>query len=113
MKSIRFKGTLLGGHKDHAVEFPHNPEELWGIPARPLWPGRRGHHVRVKLNGATGDSCIVPRSKKYWLIVDEGLKKDAAVSEGDKVSVVVEPLASLDSAIQPFTSKVERAKTRK
>ena len=75
MKATSYKGTLRGGHKDYAVEFPHTPEELWGIPPRALWPGRRGHHVRVKLNNTTGDTCIVPRLKKFWVIVDGELKK--------------------------------------
>jgi len=113
MKSTRFTGTLLGGHKDNAVEFPYNPEELWGIPARPLWPGRRGHHVQVKINGASGDTCIVPRLKKYWVIVDEGLKKEAAVSEGDTVSVIVEPLATPDPKKASTSPKVKTAKKRK
>src|SRR6185369_16309355 len=94
MKTIRFKGTVVGGHKDNAVEFPHNPEELWGIPPRPLWPGRRGHHVQIKLNNASGHTCIVPRLKRYWVVIDGELKKEAGVSEGDTVEVVIEPLAT-------------------
>ena len=113
MKSVRFKGIVLGGHKDNAVEFPHNPEELWGIPARPLWPGRRGHHVRVKLNDVTSDSCIVPRLKKYWLVIDGDLKKDAGVSEGDSISVVVEPLAAPDPKQKSPASKAKSSAKRK
>jgi len=113
MKATRYKGTLRGGHKDYAVEFPHNPEELWGIPPRPLWPGRRGHHVRVKLNNATGDTCIVPRLKKFWVVSDGELKREAGVSEGDTVNVVIEPLATPEPKNQSTSSKSKASKKKK
>ena len=60
MKKTEFKAVLLSGHKGiMAVEFPFDPEKLWSIPARALWPGRRGHHVEVKVNGVTAHSpCL-------------------------------------------------------
>jgi hypothetical protein len=92
MKRREFKAELLEGHKDAAVEVPFDPAWAWDISPRPLWHGRRGHEVRGKLNGCAFESFIVPRSKKFWMVVDKELKRKAKVSVGDVVSVSVEPL---------------------
>jgi hypothetical protein len=96
IKKERFKTVLLPGHKGAAVEVPFDPTKLWAIAARPLWPGRRGHTVRGELNGVSFGSCIVPRSRKFWMLVAEEVQWKAGVSVGDAVSVAVEPL--IDSA---------------
>jgi hypothetical protein len=87
-----FEGELLPGHKGAAVEVPFDPAKKWSIDARPLWPGRRGHTVRGKLNGVSFGSCIVPRSRKFWMLVDEDVQKKAGVSVGDTVRFSVEPM---------------------
>jgi hypothetical protein len=43
MKKKKFKAELLSGHKEDAVEVPFDPATEWGIRAKPLWRGRRGH----------------------------------------------------------------------
>ena len=96
MKMKRFKAELLAGHKGAAVEVPFDPAELWAISARPLWPGRRGHTVRAELNGVSFGSCIVPRSRRFWMLVDEEVQKKAGVSVGDTVRVSVEPVVDSD-----------------
>jgi Domain of unknown function (DUF1905) len=88
----RFKAVLLQGHKGAAVEVPFNPAQLWTIAARPLWHGRRGHPVKGKLNGVSFGSCIVPRSRKFWMLIDEEVQQKAGVFVGDTVRVCVEPL---------------------
>jgi hypothetical protein len=93
MKLKKFKGELLSGHKDqHAVGVPFDPTWTWGIDPKPLWRGRKGHAVKGKLNGHEFQSFIVPRLKKFWLLVDEGLKRTAKVSVGQVVRVSVEPM---------------------
>ena len=92
VKKERFRAQLLPGHKGAAVEVPFDPSKQWGIDGRPLWRGRRGHSVRGQLNGISFDSCIVPRSRKFWMLVDEGVQRMAGVSVGDTVRVTVEPL---------------------
>jgi hypothetical protein len=92
MKRREFKAEVLPGHKDAAVEVPFDPAWAWDISPKPLWRGRRGHEVKGKLNGCVFESFIVPRSKKFWMVVDEELKRKAKVSVGDVVSVSVEPL---------------------
>ena len=93
MRRKQFKAELLSGHKDAAVEVPFDPAEVWGIPPKPLWHGRRGHEVHGRLNGLPFESCIVPRQKKYFMIVDADTIKAARISVGDLVTTIVEPLA--------------------
>lgn len=52
---------------------------------------RRGHTVRGELNGVSFGSCIVPRSRKFWVLIDEDVQSKAQVKIGDCVSVTIEP----------------------
>jgi hypothetical protein len=94
MKKIRFAGELLLGHKGAAVEVPFDPAARWNIPPTPLWRGRRGHRVSGVLKRIRFESCIVPRSKRFWMLVDADLMRSAGVSVGDRIQVTVEPLAT-------------------
>jgi DNA-binding response OmpR family regulator len=47
VKKERFRSEILLGHKGAAVEVPFDPSMRWGIPAGPLWSGRRGHRVDI------------------------------------------------------------------
>ena len=93
MKKKRFKAEVLSGHKEDAVEVPFDPLKEWGTPAQPLWRGRRGHSVNATVNGFSFVSSIVPRQKKFYLIIDAEAKKGAEVHEGAVVQVAVEPYA--------------------
>ena len=92
MKVKKFKGEVLAGHKESAVEMPFDPAGAWGIDPKPLWRGRKGHGVKGKLNGRAFESVVVPRMKRFWLLVDAELEQNAKVSVGEVVSVSVEPL---------------------
>ena len=89
----KFKAELLSGHKEDAVEVPFDPGKEWGISPKPLWRGRRGHLVNASVNGFSFESSIVPRQKKFYLLIDAKAAKAAGVSNGAKVEVVVEPYA--------------------
>jgi hypothetical protein len=92
MKKKQFTAEILTGHKDHAVEVPFNPSEAWGLPAQPIWRGRRGHPVSGTLNGFRfEESFIVPRAKKFFMIIDKDLSRAAEVSAGDTVRIRIEP----------------------
>lgn len=92
MKMKRFKAAILPGHKDDAVEVPFNPTEVWGMPAQPIWRGRKGHPVSGTLNRTRfEESFIVPRAKKFFLMIDKEMMRDAGVSVGDSVSIAVKP----------------------
>ena len=93
MKKKSFKAEVLSGHKDNAVEVPFDPAQAWGIPARPLWRGRRGHAVNATINGFSFAGSIVPRQKRFFLLIDAEAKRAAKVSEGSIVRVALEPYA--------------------
>jgi hypothetical protein len=93
MKKKKFKAEVLSGHKEDAVEVPFDPEQVWGVPPKPLWRGRRGHLVNATVNGFSFESSIVPRQKKFYLLIDAEAAKAAGVPDGVKVEVVVEPYA--------------------
>jgi hypothetical protein len=90
--AARFSAVLLEGHKGTAVEVPFDPAERWTQAARALRPGRRGHWVRGTLEGVHFTSAIVPRSGRFWLLVDEPLRRAAGVRVGATVRVTIDPL---------------------
>jgi uncharacterized protein DUF1905 len=92
MKAAGFRGTILEGHKDAAVEVPFDPAERWGVEPVHLRRGRHGHRVRATVNGVSFETSIVPRSKRYWLELDPAALRAADVSGGDDVAVTVTPL---------------------
>ena len=93
MKQRKFKAEVLSGHKEQqAVEVPFDPAWAWGIDPKPMRRGRNGHEVKGELNGCAFESFVVPRSKKFWMLIDERLKRKAKVSVGDVVKVSIEPL---------------------
>ena len=92
MKRKAFKAEVLRGHKAVAVEVPFDPTWTWGIDPKPLWRGRKGHEVKGRLNGCEFKSFVVPRSMKFWMLVDEELKRKTKIVVGDVVRVSIEPL---------------------
>jgi hypothetical protein len=93
MKKRSFKAEVRSGHKEAAVEVPFDPAQVWGLPPRPLWRGRRGHVVTGSLNGSQfEESVIVPRAKRFFMIIDAELQQAAGVSVGDMVDVAVAPI---------------------
>jgi hypothetical protein len=91
MKKKRFKSELLSGHKESAIEVPFDPAEEWHIDPQPLWRGRRGHSVHVVINRVFFESAIVPRQKKFYLLIDAEAAKSAGISSDGLVEVAVEP----------------------
>jgi hypothetical protein len=92
MRKREFTAEILTGHTDDAVEVPFDPSEAWGLPSRPIWRGRRGHPVSGTLNGFHfAESFIVPRAKKFFLIIDKDMEREAGVAAGDTVHVRVAP----------------------
>jgi hypothetical protein len=93
MTKKKFKAELLSGHKEHAIEVPFDPGKEWGILPKSLWRGRRGHLVNATANGFSFESSIVPRQKKFYLLIDAEAAKAARVSDGVILEVAVEPYA--------------------
>ena len=90
MKIRKFKGEVLAGHKQDAVEVPFDPAEVWSAEPQPLWRGRRGHRVKGSVNGETFQSFIVPRQNKHYLLIDRELEGRIGIEEGDTVGITIE-----------------------
>lgn len=92
MRKKEFTAEILTGHTDDAVEVPFDPSAVWGQPARPVWRGRRGHPVSGTLNGFHfAESFIVPRARKFFLIIDKDMEREAGVGAGEVVRISIEP----------------------
>ena len=92
MTPVRIRGELLEGHKGAAVEVPFDPAGRWGRPPVALWKGRRGHPVRARLDGVEFESAIVPRSKRFWLLVDAKILSETGREIGEQLAITVEPI---------------------
>jgi hypothetical protein len=55
--------------------------------------GRRGHGVRGQLNGFAFESVIVPRSRRFYLLLPNELRDAAGIALGDNVQVALAPVA--------------------
>ena len=88
----KFKAQLLSGHKDQAVEVPFDPALEWKVAAQSMWRGRRGLPVRGKIGCTSFESTIVPRQRKFYLLIDRDVQKSAGLLEGSQAVVTVEPI---------------------
>jgi len=91
MANARFTATLLDGHKGAAFEVPFNPAERWSIEATRIRAGRNGHRVIGTVNGVGFDGAIVPRSKKFWVEIDDMVMKKAKLEIGDPAKIDLRP----------------------
>jgi predicted DNA-binding protein (MmcQ/YjbR family) len=92
MANAQFTATLLAGHKGAAFEVPFDPAERWEIPPEKLRAGRNGHRVAGKVNGVTFESAIVPRMRRFWLEIDDDLRKEAKLEIGAPAKIAIRPI---------------------
>jgi hypothetical protein len=86
-----FEATVRSGHKAQcAVEVPFDPEEAWGLKPAPVFPGRRGYEVRATIGKGWFESFVVPRMKRWWLLIETAQLDAAGVAVGDVVHVRLE-----------------------
>jgi hypothetical protein len=88
----RIRGVLLDGHKGAAVEVPFDPAECWSAPPVRLRAGRHGHRVAATLDGIDFESEIVPRSHRFFVLVDTQTCTSAGVGIGDEIVLTLQPL---------------------
>ena len=98
MRQKRFVGELQGGHKEAALEVPFDPAECWGIQTKRLgpkrlWLGRRGYGVKGKINGVAFESVVVPRARRFYLLIPDELQSAMEASLGDAMRVAITPLS--------------------
>ena len=91
MQLERFTGEIHSGHKQAAVEVPFDPAQRWHLAAAPIRPGRRGWFVDASLGGDAFASVIVPRSGRFWLVLENEQLSASGVSVGDRVAVSLRP----------------------
>lgn len=90
-----FTGELLSGHKQqHAVEVPFDPAAEWNIQPQALWRGRRGFPVKARVGRHAFESSIVPRQKRFFLLIDREVMDAAGLAVGEKIRATIEPADS-------------------
>ena len=87
----RFETVVLEGHKGLAFELPFDPARRWGVPEERLWPGRRGWRVKVSMRRSRFENFVVPRSKRFWVLVSEEMRRSARLRAGSRVKASVSP----------------------
>ena len=91
MSVARFRGVVLAGHKERAIEVPFDPGARWNLKTLAIRPGRHGYAVRAQINEMSFDSFVVTRSKKFWLLLPAEVESRIAI--GDEVAVTLQALA--------------------
>jgi hypothetical protein len=86
-----FTSELLAGHKQNALEVPFDPAVEWKLEARPLWRGRRGFKVKARIKRLAFDSSIVPRQRKFFLLIDPEVVESTGLVVGSRIRATVEP----------------------
>ena len=87
-----FTAELLSGHKQDALEVPFDPAAEWQIQSQRLRPGRHGFRVKARIKGFDFESSIVPRQKRFFLLVDSEVVAAAALVAGVRVRATIEPV---------------------
>ncbi len=85
----RFEAVVLEGHKGLAFELPFSPSARWGIEEERLWPGRRGYRVKGSVNRVRFESVVVPRSRRFFVLVSEEMKRAGRLRAGSAVKVSI------------------------
>ncbi len=90
-RTEQFEAIVLDGHKGLAFELPFSPSARWGVPEVSLWPGRRGYRVKGSVNKVKFESVVVPRSKRFWVLVTDEVQKACRLRAGSSVKVSLGP----------------------
>jgi hypothetical protein len=93
-KKMRFEAELIMGHKNiAAVIVPYDPEKYWGTKPVPfdgyLKKPMPAHLVTGTIDGTPFDGWIGKRWGRFFIIIDQALRKRAGVAVGDRVEIAV------------------------
>jgi hypothetical protein len=92
MRSQRFTAELIEGHKGVVVVIvPFDPEAVWRRKPVRLAGRRHGWPVKGTVNRAPFEGYVGERWGRFFVMIDEGLRRAAGARVGDEVSVVVAP----------------------
>ena len=95
MADARFTAVLVEGHKGAAFEVPFDPAERWDIAPIRLQARRRGHRVAGKVNGVAFESAVVPRSRKFWVLIDDDVREQARLEVGGTAKITLRPIKNV------------------
>lgn len=96
MRAARFTSTLLGGHKNAALEVPFDPAERWGIEPVRLRLGRHGHRVQATIGDVEFETAVVPRLRRFWVEIDEETQRRADIRVGETISIAIKPVRPIE-----------------
>jgi hypothetical protein len=95
VKTARFQAELIEGHKGVTVVLvPFDPEAVWRQKPFRLAGRRHGWLVKGTANGSKFHGYIGERWGRFFIALDERLRKAAGVSVGDPVKMAIEPTAT-------------------
>ena len=92
---VRFEAELIEGHKAvTVVPVPFDPEEKWSVKPVRLVGRRHGWVIAGSANGVAFDGYIGERWNRFFIIIEENVRKAAKVSVGDMLNMTVRPTSS-------------------
>src|SRR5450755_1431767 len=95
MADANFTAVLVEGHKGAAFEVPFDPAERWDIAPVRLWAGRHGHRVAGSVNRIAFESAIVPRLRRFWVLIDEDVREQAKLEAGGTATIALRPIRNV------------------
>jgi uncharacterized protein DUF1905 len=102
-----FDAELIEGHKGVTVVIvPFDPEEGWSQKPVRLGSRRHGWLITGTVNGVRFDGYIGERWGRFFIIIDPELRKEAGVSVGDTLRIIIQPT----STGRVFERAVEQSK---
>jgi|HubBroStandDraft_5_1064220.scaffolds.fasta_scaffold150360_1 hypothetical protein len=103
----RFTSELIEGHKGVVVVIvPFDPEDVWQQKPVRLAERRHGWLVKGTVNRVAFDGYVGERWGRFFVMLEERLRKAAGVGVGDEVRVVLTPTAARSA----FEKAVEQSK---
>jgi hypothetical protein len=95
MRSERFEAEVIEGHKGVIVALvPFDPAVAWRCPPVRLAGRRHGWPVRGTVNRVAFEGYVGERWGRFFVILDESLRKASGVATGDRVRVALAPTTS-------------------
>jgi hypothetical protein len=116
MSKARFEAELIEGHKGVTVVLvPFDPEEVWSKKPVRLAGRRHGWLIKATANRQRFEGYIGDRWGRFFIIIDEDLRRRARVEVGDVLKMIVEPTGTaraLERATEQSKATTQPAKPR-
>ena len=94
-KGKRFQAEVIEGHKGVvAVIVPFDPEDVLGHKPVRLAGRRHGWLIEGSVSRVAFAGYVGERWGRFFVMLDDGVRRAAGIEVGDTVSVVVRPSAS-------------------